>query len=523
MSDMGMDPGAQQPPDLSSPYDFAMFTPGIMQSALINSRRYGNTMLNGGFHDVAGVGNARQLARAKKFGGVVNGQMHIPGGPSSFLGGTSRSPYNISPFFSKRAAKASAAGKTAHINPSRTNIFNTRAVNRMNSVAALGGGDIKGAYNPFQTFSSGVNGIVGKLSKNEGFRKAMGLADDFDPKTDRAFSGGVLGRIDTLNKINNIEKTIGVGQRTIDSGGALKGRAQKRFIRAQAQRANIISNIGQVQSAANPAMNTIINGPAVNAAAKSARAAARVAPLGAGVHGPAMASEVRAAVRAAGRGAVTAGNAAAATNAAAIAANPSRAVASTMTRGVLSNRITTAYNGILNAGDMTKGQRIIAKRVAGRLGGIPGVAQYMDDFGKAGKYAGNAIARAKGGTKMMSMAAQYARSGGSRVIAAKMGAMGATRLGGAALGPLNVLATGQLLYDIGKGIGKMAVGGINFAKDAMKSMQGTINKPMFGAGFKDNEVAATSRSRGVMAIQNSRLNARSLLGSEAGMMASHFG
>jgi hypothetical protein len=46
---------------------------------------------------------------------------------------------------------------------------------------------------------------------------------------------------------------------------------------------------------------------------------------------------------------------------------------------------------------------------------------------------------------------------------------------------------------------------------------------MFGTGFKDNEVAATSRARGVMAIQNSRLNARSLLGSEASMMAAHFG
>ncbi len=521
MSDMGMNPGAQQPPDVSSPYDFAMFTPGIMQSALINSRRYGNTMLRGGFHDVAGVGNARQIARAKKFGGVVNGRMYQPGGPSSFLGGASRSPHNISPFLSRRAARASAAGKTARVNPGRTNIFNTRAVNRMNSVAALGGGDIKGAYNPFQTFSGGVNSIVGKLSKNEGFRKAMGIADDFDPKTDRAFSGGVLGRIDTLNKLSGIEKTIAVGEAR---GGtsALRGRELKRFTRAQAQRANIVSNIGQVQSAANPAMNTIVNGRAVNAAATSARANVRAM---ASLAPPGMITDdaLRLSVRAAGRGAVTAGNAAAVTNAAAVAANPSAAVASTMTRGTLSNRITTAYHGILNAGNMTSGQRVVAKRVAGRLGGRAGVAQFMDDFGTAGKYAGNFINRGQGGAKMMGMAAQYARSGGSRVVAAKMGAMGAVRLGGAALGPLNVLSTGQLMYDIGKGIGKMAVGGINFAKDAMKSMQGTINKPMFGTGFKDNEVAATSRARGVMAIQNSRLNARSLLGSEASMMAAHFG
>jgi hypothetical protein len=521
MSDMGMNPGAQQPPDVSSPYDFAMFTPGIMQAALINSRRYGNTMLRGGFHDVAGPGNARQIARAKKFGGVVNGRMYQPGGPSSFFGGASRSPHNISPFLSRRAARASAAGKTARANPGRTNIFNTRAVNRMNSVAALGGGDIKGAYNPFQVFSGAVNSITGKLSKNEGFRKAMGIADDFDPKTDRAFSGGVLGRIDTLNKLSGIEKTIAVGEAR---GGtsALRGRELKRFTRAQAQRANIVSNIGQVQSAANPAMNTIVNGRAVNAAATSARANVRAM---ASMAPPGMITDdaLRLSVRAAGRGAVTAGNAAAVTNAAAVAANPSAAVASTMTRGTLSNRITTAYHGVLNAGDMTKGQRVVAKRVAGRLGGRAGVAQFMDDFGTAGKYAGNFINRGQGGVKMMGMAAQYARSGGSRVVAAKMGAMGAARLGGAALGPLNVLSTGQLMYDIGKGIGKMAVGGINFAKDAMKSMQGTINKPMFGTGFKDNEVAATSRARGVMAIQNSRLNARSLLGSEASMMAAHFG
>jgi hypothetical protein len=522
MSDMGMDPGVQQPPNLSSPYDFAMFMPGITQSALINSRRYGNTMLNGGFHDVVGPGSASQLARAKKFGGVVNGQMYRPTGVSSFLGGSSRSPYNISPFLSRRAAKASAAGKTAMANPARINNLNPRAINRLNSVAALGGGDIKGAYNPFQVFSGGVNSIVGRLSKNEGFRKAMGIADDFDPKTDRAFSGGVLGRIDTLNKLSGIEKTISLGEAR-GGASALKGRELKRFTRAQAQRANIISNIGQVQSAANPAMNTIVNGRAVNNAAKSARAAARAAPLGVGVQGPVMASEIRAAVRAAGRGAVTAGNATAVANAAAIAANPSAAVASTMTRGTLSNRITTAYNGILNAGDMTRGQRAVTTRVARALGGKVGVAQFMDDFGAAGKYAGNFFNRGQGGVKMMGMAGQYFRSGGSRVIAAKMGAMGAVRVGGAALGPLNVLSTGQLMYDIGKGFGKIAVGGINFAKDAIKSMQGSINKPMFGTGFKDNEVAATSRSRGVMAIQNSRLNARSLLGSEAGMMAAHFG
>jgi len=71
--------------------------------------------------------------------------------------------------------------------------------------------------------------------------------------------------------------------------------------------------------------------------------------------------------------------------------------------------------------------------------------------------------------------------------------------------------------------GEVIKSGINFARDANKSLQGSINKPMFGMGYKDTEAAATSRARGVMAIQNSRLNARSMLGSEAAMMAAHYG
>ncbi|CAB4143036.1 hypothetical protein UFOVP784_63 [uncultured Caudovirales phage] len=522
MSDVGMQPGPQTPPDLSSPYDFAMFTPGIMQSALINSRRYGNTMVRGGFMDIASPGTARQMRRARKYGAIVNGEFIRPGGASSFMGAGGRSSLTRSPILSRRAARAAAAGKTPMVGTARLNNLNPRAINRLHSVSALGGGDIKGAYNPFQVFSGAVNSITGKLSKNEGFRKAMGLADDFDPKKDKAFSGGVLGRIDTLNKLSSIEKTIAIGEAR-GGAGALTGRDLKRFTRAQAQRANIVNNITQVQSAANPSMNAIQGSRAVRLEAQLARSAARAAPLGAGVHGPVMASDVRAAVRAAGSSTLAAGNAKAATNAAAIAANPSNAVASTMTSGLFSNAITRYYKGTLDVANMSRGQRAVTTRVARSLGGKAGHLQFMDDFGKAGKYAGNFINRGQGGAKMMTMAYQYAKSGGATRVAAKMGAMGATRFAGAAMTPLNVLATGQLMYDIGKGIGKMAVGGINFAKDAMKSMQGTINKPMFGTGFKDNEVAATSRARGVMAIQNSRLNARSLLGSEAGMMAAHFG
>lgn len=116
-------------------------------------------------------------------------------------------------------------------------------------------------------------------------------------------------------------------------------------------------------------------------------------------------------------------------------------------------------------------------------------------------------------------AANIARYGG------KEGAkLVGTRVGIAALNFANPILTAAAVYDISKMAATAVIGGgARFARDAMKSMQGSINKPAFGMGYVDNEVAATSRARGVSAIQNSRLNARSALGSEAGMMASHFG
>lgn len=106
---------------------------------------------------------------------------------------------------------------------------------------------------------------------------------------------------------------------------------------------------------------------------------------------------------------------------------------------------------------------------------------------------------------------------GFRKIAMARGAEGAMRFA-------NPIMTASFIYDISKMASTAIIGGgARLARDAVKSMQGSINKPSFGMGFVDNEVAATSRARGVMAIQNSRLNARSTLGAEASMMAAHFG
>jgi len=106
-------------------------------------------------------------------------------------------------------------------------------------------------------------------------------------------------------------------------------------------------------------------------------------------------------------------------------------------------------------------------------------------------------------------------SAGAKVLGARAAAM--------AIPGLQFVAAASFVYDLGKMAGEVVKSGINLARDANKSLQGSINKPIFGMGYKDTEAAATSRARGVMAIQNSRLNARSVLGSEAAMMASHFG
>ena len=95
---------------------------------------------------------------------------------------------------------------------------------------------------------------------------------------------------------------------------------------------------------------------------------------------------------------------------------------------------------------------------------------------------------------------------------------------GGAMRFANPILMASAVYDISKMASTAIIGGgARLARDAVKSMQGSINKPSFGMGFVDNEVAATSRARGVMAIQNSRLNARSALGSEGAMMAARFG
>jgi hypothetical protein len=116
-------------------------------------------------------------------------------------------------------------------------------------------------------------------------------------------------------------------------------------------------------------------------------------------------------------------------------------------------------------------------------------------------------------TSGVTKGAAFASKGG---VLAKVGASGVVSGAARAAGPIGYIL---LAHDLAKFAGKMTGRAINTAIEGGQSAMGDLNKNgPFGMGFQDNSVAATSRARGVMAISNSRLNARSVLGNEASYM-----
>jgi len=197
-------------------------------------------------------------------------------------------------------------------------------------------------------------------------------------------------------------------------------------------------------------------------------------------------------------------------------------------KGVAGNLMASAMAG--------SGTRYFAGYFRGAQG-FAGAAGLMDDSLKGATTAVKHLTSALEAQGLKRSGAQVATRalsegvfktlGTKRVLQASMTSTGARVLGARAaalaIPGLQVAAAASLIYDLGRMGGEVIKSGINLARDASVSLQGSINKPMFGMGYRDTELAATSRARGVMAIQNSRLNARSALGSEASMMAAHFG
>ena len=178
------------------------------------------------------------------------------------------------------------------------------------------------------------------------------------------------------------------------------------------------------------------------------------------------------------------------------------------------------YQAAVSEGAVVKG--LFGEALAGSQASIHTFGAALDQAGI--KVGGKIGAEAAETALSQGVFKTLGRKGVFEAASTKAGAkVLATRAIGMALPGINLVMMASLVYDLGQMAGEVIKSGINLAKDANKSLQGSINKPLFGMGYKDTEAAATSRARGVMAIQNSRLNARSMLGSEAAMMAAHYG
>jgi hypothetical protein len=153
-----------------------------------------------------------------------------------------------------------------------------------------------------------------------------------------------------------------------------------------------------------------------------------------------------------------------------------------------------------------------AEQVGGKIGMKAGVGAIREAAtGQAAK-----SAAAKAGTVLGEEAlAKF----GVRAGVETAGLLGA-RAALSAVPYVNVAMWAWMAYDITKAI--IPASG-KFVADAYKSYTGWGSNRMLGGNFKMNEAGMTSRSRGVAAIQNSRMNARSVLGSEAGGLAAYYG
>jgi hypothetical protein len=467
--------------------------PGITATAMFNSRRFANTMFQGGFLDVAtadpqSMGRVnrlrqqRKVSQAKKYGAFVDDVAERP---------TQRA------FLFGRARGVDAAAKTAIVQPARINSFTARPriFNRFSSVTNLSGVANQGFYTPFQG-ASFFGSMLDRGGRGDRILASKGITRAAD---EPLLTGGILGRVATMSKTYSMEQR----QARLAAKGTARAKAKAKKIggRLAGLDENLfkIANVQGRTNAVNVAMSSA-QGPigyrAGTAADRLAAARAQIA---------AMPDEIAAnrlrAISDSSKGVLSR----AATEYMGTMLDPSK-FTGTRAYNALQTNITRAMTPINPDGTMNikSGQEAAAKAARFLAG------ETVDDIGKYG-------------VKSMANLSAKAFASGQRAAGTRLAAATGARAVGLAIPGLNVIATASLVYDLTKMAGQGFISAGNFAKDAVKSMQGSIHKPLFGMGFKDNEVASTSRARGVMAIQNSRLNARSMLGSEAGMMAAHFG
>jgi hypothetical protein len=441
--------------------------------------------------------------------------------------GDDRSIFGKKPLGGGRKAKAMAMN--APLNPAT--FF------RFDSVARLAGapGD-PSVYSPFGT---GMNLITGKAVRGKGrignFARGR-YQDNFDAATGELlpgkeiYSGGLFGRINTMGKVMDYEKQVDAFKALGPRNPASYTRGEARIARRAERAATKLSKFDDSLIKLGRATGAqFAKTGATQDATSAASSVTGIGPIGS------ISDDVISGILKTGAADVQIG--AAAQNMGRVKAL-SQTMRGFIPRGIFESTATLAGRGAEMAG--TKGfdkvANTFAKAMEGsRIGFTGGGISSLDDIGHIGRTAYGATGYADDAMNLLKSNNVGAIRGAAGRLgadafarkefgtAAKMAGQYAGTFGPMAGKALGAFGTASMVYDIGKGVGKMMMGGVNFGKDALKSMQGSMNKPLFGAGFKDNEVAATSRSRGVMAIQNSRLNARSSLGSEGAMMAAHFG
>lgn len=489
--------------------------PKMSQTMALGGYRFSNTMFKGGYLDVAegatGRVNALRKTLGKRTGAFVGSAV---GNADDYAFGKT--------FLGKFSSKKVKSALMTNANPI--------GFGRYDTVARLTGMAGKNApYTPFQ----GIASIVNQVMKVDSIRNRAAARYGSDVINNAGenglWTGGVFGRIKTIDKAEDYTKAVSRANDLRSSlGGAAPTRAQNRVLNRGAKAAQRLDKLddslvklGKVTNA--KFVTNVVDDAMSTMGVSGTRAAGIRTSLMDEIMSTNVADDaIKTQISNMGR---------------------TRAMMETIP-GELSKNVFGHYN-IMNNGkfaelaDTAVGKRTVNSFASAmnkyKIGSGPsGIIGELDDAGHLARtfmggngYFADATNVLKGGTKSIRATsgrlAREAFKAGDKATAAKMGGQYLSTYGKAAGKAFSAYGYATLAYDVGKGIGNMMMGGVNFAKDALKSMQGTINKPIFGAGFKDNEVAATSRARGVMAIQNSRLNARSMLGSEGGMMAAHFG
>ncbi len=521
--------------------------PGIATSVGFSTARGTNTLMRGGFMDYKYAKGSRM---AGKFRLMDEAGTLSQRSAANFFGGggISRGQGMLGRRATRMAANPEKAGflRSARVN----NVtMRPRAMGRFHSLSVFGQG---GMYTPF-----GASGMLGKTKLGQGIVKSAGI--DL-AKGESAFGPGLLSFVTAGRKADLLEtRAAGKG------GGALRAQKKLAVVDRNIRSLATMNNPGLFAEKTIPGvlrhdLTQALRVPAGQRVAMNGRmyTGGQFLPGGAAVLEPNVKT---------GRLHVKKGKSLATTGPKGptiyygTGAGPStrRGFKGTgqmvpfsaqyrdvnVTLGTGTSIIDDAY---AQAARGTRGN-LMASSMAGQ--GTRYMAGYFrgaQGFANVGGLEGKALTGAQKAVEHMSMAlgqqgiaGKVGLEGAQEVLekgvfktlgrAGAMEAMGSkagmkvlgARAAALAIPGLNVVATAALVYDLGRMAGEVVKSGINLAKDANKSLQGDITKPLFGMGYKDTEAAATSRSRGVMAIQNSRLNARSMLGSEGAMMAAHYG